>query len=167
MSVPSNRQRLARDHIETIEFELKSGRATPGEDLLSVTERCLGHPLPDRLRRLFPAFSSPAVPAKGRPRNDRGVADFGMEELDERYATLLQEFQSENDANSGADHRPPSERAYRQLVDEMNDVFPNIDWRALRNKHSAWKTGRFYSFESIVDSEDFDAEIKRQFPAPE
>jgi len=165
MSVPSNRQRLARDHIETIEFELKNGLATPGEDLLSVVERCLGHPLPKRVRRLFPNFSSPAKPRKGRPRNDRGVEDFIMEELDERYVMLLRTFRSENDAKARAEFGPPSERAYRQLVAELNDVFPGIDWRALQNKHSAWRTGRFYSSEVFVDSEDFDADIERQFPA--
>jgi hypothetical protein len=124
-------------------------------------------PVPPDLREFVLASTIPAVPRKGQPRNNRGIEDFGMEELDERYDTLLREFQSKNDAPSGSDNFPPSERAYRQLVEEMSDIFPNIDWLALRNMHSAWKTGRFYSFESVVDSQDFDAEIERQFPAPE
>jgi hypothetical protein len=48
----------------------------------------------------------------------------------------------------------------------MNADFPNIDWLALRNKHSQWKNGRFHPLDNHVDSEDFDAEIDRQFPAP-
>ena len=59
----------------------------------------------------------------------------------------------------------PSERAYRVLATEFKDVFGNIDWLSLRNKHSSWKTGRFHPADSVVDSEDFDAEIERQFPA--
>src|ERR1700716_1937998 len=37
---------------------------------------------------------------------------------------------------------------------------------ALRNKHSQWKNGHFHSADNHVESEDFDAEIERQFPAP-
>jgi hypothetical protein len=166
MTIPIREQRLSPDFVETIKIDQARGEAVPGEDLLFATEQRMG-PLPPDLRELFPAFSIPAVPRKGRPRNNRGVEDFGMLELDRLYAVLLRTFQSQSDANSGADHRPPSERAYRQLLEEMSDVFKGIDWLALRNKHSAWKTGRFYSFESVVDSEDFDAELERQFPAPE
>jgi hypothetical protein len=167
MTIPSREQRLSRDFVETIKIDQARGEAVPGEDLLFATEQRMG-PLPPDLRELFPAFSIPAVPRKGRPRNDRGVEDFGMLELDRRYAILFRTFRSENDAKSGADDDgPPSERAYRQLASEMSDVFKGIDWLALRNKHSAWKTGRFYSFEKVADSEDFDANIERQFPAPE
>jgi len=59
-----------------------------------------------------------------------------------------------------------SESAYREISQVMKADFPNIDWRALRNKHSAWKTGHFHLADNDVDSEDFDAEIERQFPEP-
>ena len=84
--------------------------------------------------------------------------------MDERYISLLGQFQKEHDRRS-TEKITPSERAYRQLLEEFKDIFGNIDWRALSNKHSAWKTGRFYSFEDLVDSEDFEAEIDRQFPS--
>jgi hypothetical protein len=48
----------------------------------------------------------------------------------------------------------------------MEADFSNIDWLAVRNKHSAWKVRHFHRAENDVDSEDFDAEIDRQFPDP-
>ena len=158
MNIPRNQQRLPRDFVENIRFDRARGQAVPGEDLLSAVEQRLG-PLPSDLRELFPLFSIPAVRQRGRPANDRGREDFALEELDQRYAELLLKFQEE------PGNEPPSERAYRQLAAEMNDIFGCIDWRALRNKHSAWKNGRFHRLEDAVNSEDFDAEIERRFVA--
>jgi REP element-mobilizing transposase RayT len=56
--------------------------------------------------------------------------------------------------------------AYGEILREMKADFPNMDWRGLRNKHSQWKNGHFHSADNHVVSEDFDAEIERQFPAP-
>lgn len=161
MPIPFNKQRLPRDFVENIKFDHARGQAVAGEDLLRALEQRLG-PLPSDLRELFPFFSIPAVRQRGRPANDRGREDFGLAELDERYAQLLLKFQA---APRMHDKLAPSERAYRQLAAEMNDIFGSIDWRALSNKHSAWKNGRFHRPEDVVDSEDFDAEIERQFPA--
>jgi hypothetical protein len=165
MTIPFDQQRLSRDFVETIKFDQARGEAVSGEDLRCATEQWLGRPLPDPLRELFPAFSIPAIPHKGRPRNNRAIEDFGLKKLDRRYCALLREFRSKKDARSGPNNPPPSERAYRQLAEQMKDVFPGIDWRALRNKHSAWKRGRFHASEGFADSEDFDAEIERQFPS--
>lgn len=159
MAIPLNQQRLPREFVETIKADQARGLAVSGEDLLSAIEQWLGRPLPADLRELFPAFSIPAVRQRGRPANNRGREDFGLEELDASYSELLRKFREEPGSVS------PSERAYRQLAAEMKDIFGNIDWRALSNKHSSWKTGRFHSSERFVDSEDFDAEIERQFPA--
>jgi len=159
-----SQQRLERDLAEDIKATLKNGRAVGGDELLRAIEQRVG-PLPLGLRQLFPAFSCAAIHKKGRPRNNQAVEDFGLEELDGRYRALLREFKSKKGARSGPNNPPPSERAYRQLANEMKDVFRGIDWLALRNKHSAWKTGRFYSSEGFIDSEDFEAEIERQFPS--
>jgi hypothetical protein len=163
MSIPFSQQRLKRDFAEDIEADLKSGRAVLGEDLLRAVEQRLG-PLPVELRNLFPTFASPAVPRRGRPPSNRARDDFAMKKVDEHYHSLLEKFQSEEKTGSKAEYLPPNERAYRQLADKFRDVF-NSDWRALRNKHSAWKNGHFHSSDGFVDSEDFDAEIERQFPA--
>jgi hypothetical protein len=84
-----------------------------------------------------------------------------MEELDEKYPLLLAKF--END-KANADGQPPSERAYRKLAYDMREHFGPIDWRSLQNKHSAWRNGRLNMRVDKLDSEDFDAEIDRQFP---
>jgi hypothetical protein len=39
----------------------------------------------------------------------------------------------------------PGELAYTEILQDMKADFPNIDWLALRNKHSAWKSGHFHS----------------------
>ena len=161
MTIPFSEQRLKRDFAADLKFDLDGGRAVSGQDLLRAVEQRLS-PLPVELRELFPTFSS-SVPRRGRPPSNRAREDFAMEEVDERYFSLLGKFQSEKKTGSN-EYLPPRERAYRQLADEFRDVF-NSDWRALRNKHSAWKNGHFYPSDGFVNSEDFDAEIERQFPA--
>ncbi len=59
-----------------------------------------------------------------------------------------------------------SELAYQELASDMCEYFDNIDGRSLNNLHSEWKSGRFDSAENDTDSEEYDAEIERQFPAP-
>lgn len=164
MSVPFNQQRLQRDFVATIRTEQASGEAVSGADLLCAVEQRMG-PLPVALREHFSAFSIPAAKRRGRPANNRAREDFGMKELDERYADLLRQLQSEAPSLPARDKAAPSERAYRQLAATMSEAFGNIDWLALRNKHSSWKSGRFHGLEEVADSEDFDAEIERQFPA--
>jgi hypothetical protein len=63
--------------------------------------------------------------------------------------------------------RTPSELAYTDILTlkRMKRVFPNLDWQTLRNKHSAWKNGRFHPVENDTDSEDYEAEIDRLFPS--
>jgi hypothetical protein len=163
MSVPFNQQRLQRDFVTTIRIEQASGKAVPGADLLCAVEQRMG-PLPEALRELFSAFSIPAVGRLGRPAGNSAREDFGLKNLDERYTTLLRQFQSEDRNRSTREKTSPSERAYQVLATEFKDVFGNIDWLSLRNKHSSWKTGRFHLADG-VDSDDFDAEIERQFPA--
>jgi hypothetical protein len=167
VKIPFNQQRLQSNPVEIIEAERKLGHAVSGEQLLFAVEHSIGHALQANVRDLFASFSAPAVKRRGRPRSKDRLAreDFGMEELDERYSLLLQQFQSEANDSPERPDLSPSERAYRQLASEMKDDFGNIDWRALSNKHSAWRNGRYHSPENFVDSEDFDAEIERQFPA--
>jgi REP element-mobilizing transposase RayT len=52
------------------------------------------------------------------------------------------------------------------MLEDMKEIFPNIGWEALRNKHSAWNRGHFHSVSNQINSVDFDAEIERLFPAP-
>jgi hypothetical protein len=99
-----------------------------------------------------------------------------MKEVDDRYPGLLQKYQEEvrqkrrSAAVGGvvlAEAEPtPSEFAYKELLQDVKADFPNIDWLALRNKHSAWRNGHFHPAENHVDSGDFEAEIDRLFPSP-
>jgi hypothetical protein len=142
MSIPFSQQRLKRDFVADLRFDLDRGLAVSGEDLLRAVEQRMGA-LPAELRELLVAFSIPAVLRKGRPPNDRAALDFAMGDLDERYSSLLEQLRSE-DVSPSKPRITPSERAYRQLLDEFRADFPNIDWQALRNKHSAWRNGHFH-----------------------
>jgi hypothetical protein len=165
--IPFEMQLLPVNPVDQIEYKIAHGEAVSGEELLDAIEQLQGHRLDDRLRDVVRKFSVSAVKRRGRPRSNRGLQDFGMEKLDKRYPALLQKFRREDPRGSKADHRSPSERAYRHLAAEMHEDFGGIDWRALSNLHSKWKHGHFHSEEGHVDSEDFEAEIERQFPAPE
>jgi hypothetical protein len=132
--------------------------------------------LDPRLRDLLSKFSVAATKRRGRPPSCKGREDFALEWVDNHYSGRLREYQDEAEqkrrlAEAAGEILPsagqtPSELAYRSILEEMQTEFPNIGWEALRNKHSDWKNDRFHSPENHVDSEDFDAEIDRQFPAP-
>jgi hypothetical protein len=162
VKIPFNQQRFQSNPVKIIEAELSFGHPVSGEQLLFAVENSIECALPTDLRKLFASFSALAVKRRGRPQNNRAKEDFAMEELDRRYRDLFGQFHANDTARADG---PPSEQAYRQLASEMIDDFGPIDWRALSNKHSAWRNGRCHASENLVDSEDFDAEIERQFPA--
>jgi hypothetical protein len=174
--IPFEQQRLAVDPIEQIERAIAQGNAVSGEELLRVIEQSETRQLDARLRDVVRKFSVSAVKRRGRPSNCKGREDFALAEVDDRYPALLQEYEekaqrrrqyaaAKSDVPANAEPTP-SELAYTEILQDMKADFPNIDWLALRNKHSAWNTGRFDSADNHVDSEDFDAEIDRQFPDP-
>jgi hypothetical protein len=176
-NIPFEQQRLQLDPVEQIERKIAQGEAVSGDELLRAIDRPTGYQFNYRIRDLVRKFSVSAVKRRGRPSNCRGREDFALEELDDRYPALLLKYRGEAQQrrrSTAADgtilpvsERPPTELAYREILQDMHTDFPNIDWEALRNKHSAWKTDHFHSAENHADSEDFDAEIERQFPAPE
>jgi hypothetical protein len=170
-------QILAVDPIEQIEFGIAQGNAVSGEELLRTIEQCETRPLDARLRDVIRKFSVSAVKRRGRPSNCTGREDFALAKLDARYPALLRKHEqetrrvrrlaaAENDVPSRIE-QTPSELAYTEILGKMQPDFPNIDWLALRNKHSAWKNGHYHPSENHVDSDDFNAEIKRQFPGPQ
>jgi hypothetical protein len=175
-NIPFEQQRLAVNPIEQIQWEIMQGNAISGDELLDAIERSLNHRLEDRLRDVVRKFSVSAVNRRGRPSNSKGREDFALAEVDDQYPGLLLEYEEKvqqerhsaaarNDIPSRTE-QTASELAYREILQSMKPDFPNIDWLALRNKHSRWKTGRFHPTDDDVDSEDFDAEIERQFPKP-
>lgn len=102
-------------------------------------------------------------PRRGRPRNHPGREDFVLEQVDRCYAWLSKRFQNSKLAPRTY-RRPPSEWAYRYLVERAPRVLGNIDWTTLRNKHTEWKRGRYHGIEHCTHSEEYEAEIDRQFP---
>jgi hypothetical protein len=147
-----------------------------GETLLAAIEQSAGLKLAAPLAEIVIKASISAVKRLGRPPNSTGREDFALLEVDARYPALLRKYAEEarqrrslaaaNGDDLARAEATPSELAYQEILQDMNADFPNVDWEALRNKHSAWKNGRFHPADNQVDSEDFDAEIERQFPAP-
>jgi hypothetical protein len=175
-TIPFEKQRLPEVPVEQIERKIAQGNAISGDELLQAIEQSAGHQLDDRLRDVARKFAISAVKRRGRPSNCKGQEDFAMAELDAGYPALLRQHEDEAQqrqhlaAAKGTalpEAEPtPSELAYTQILKEMKADFPNMDWRSLANKHSAWKNGHFHSSENHVGSEDFEAEIDRLFPTP-
>jgi len=174
----SKKQLFPINPVEQIEHKLVQGAAVSGDELRHAVEWSKGYELDDRLRKLISMFSVAAVKQRGRPSIGKGPEDFALQELDAMYPALLQKYEDEARQRRLAAvaertvlpsaERTPSELAYTKILtlQGMKEVFPNIGWAALRNKHSAWKSGQFHSAENCIDSDDFDAEIERLFPAP-
>lgn len=163
--IPFAQQYLKADPIDRIRFQIARGNLVQGKELLLAVEESIGVTLSPDLRQLFDAFSAPGQKRRGRPSNCRAQDDFALVELDQRYPDLLQQFQNEARNAAAPSDECPSERAYRQLASEMSADFRNMDWRALANKHSAWKV-RSIGKNDQMDSDDFEDEITRQFPPP-
>jgi hypothetical protein len=172
--IPFEKQRLPVNSVEQIEHKIAQGEAASGDELLDAIEQSHGQHLDDRLRDVIRRFSVSAVKRPGRPSNCKGREDFAMKELDARYRRLLFEYENEAARPDPAHEKrrvsrrttPPSKRAYQNLAQKMAKDLGNIDWLALRNKHSKWKNGHNHSASNHIDSEDYDAEIDRRFPAP-
>lgn len=173
--IPFEKQRLPVNPVEQIDSQIAQGNVVTGEELLDAIERSEGHQLDDRLRDIVSKFSVSAVRRRGRPSNCKGREDFALEEVDARYPALLRKHEEEaqrkrllaaaKGAVLGKAERKPSELAYTDILKDMQADFPNLDWLTLRNKHSAWNNGHLHPAENDIDSEDFDAEIERLFPA--
>jgi hypothetical protein len=174
-TIPIEKQFLTKNPIEQIEYKLAQREAISGDELLDAIEQSQGQQLDPRLREVVRRFSVSAVKRRGRPSNCKGREDFALAELDASYPDLLRKYRGEvkqrrrlaaarGDILARAE-QTPSELAYRELLQNMKADFPNTEWLALSTKHSEWKKGHFHSAENHVDSEDFDAEIERRFPA--
>jgi hypothetical protein len=177
-TIPFEKQFLPSDPVEQLEQNLAHGMAVSGHELRRVIECSTDRQLDDQLRKIISRFSVAAAKSRGRPCTNRGAEDFALDEVDARYPALLGQY--ERDARQRrlsataegnllpSAEQTPSELAYTELLTlkGVKAVFPNIGWQALRNKHSAWKSGRYHSADKPTASDDFDAEIERRFPAP-
>jgi hypothetical protein len=158
-NTPIEQQRLSVDPIEQIERKIAQGNGVSGEELLCAIEWSENHQLDDRLRDIICKVSISAMRRRGRRNNCRGREDFALAELDARYPALLRKYRREaqrrrrlvaEGAVVPASERTPIEAAYREMLQGMKADFSNIDWLALRNKHSEWKNGRFHSSDNLI-----------------
>lgn len=164
MKIPFEQHNLQQDPIDLLETALHVHGHLSGHDVRAALEQAIQAPLPEALRGHLERLIDPSSIVPGRPARDpsrRAREEFSMEELDARYQLLRATFKVDG---SGPERQAPSERAYRQLAREMIGDFGPIDSRALQNKHSAWRSGRPYASAVMIGSDDFDAEIERQFP---
>ncbi len=175
-NIPFENQRLPVNFVEQIEHDIAQGKRVSGDVLLGVLEQSAGHQLDDRLRDVVRTFSVSAVKRRGRPSGCNGRDDFALKQVDARYPALLRKHEeaaqqrrllaaAEGTVLASAE-RTPSELAYTEILQDMTADFPNIGWQAVRNKHSAWNSGHFHSANNHIDSDDYDAELERRFPAP-
>jgi hypothetical protein len=173
--IPFKKQHLQVNLIDQLEHEIAQGHGVSGETLLAAIEQSAGLKLAAPLAEIVIKASISAVKRLGRPPNSTGREDFALKKVDARYSALLRKYEQEaRQRRSLASARgddparaepTPSELAYREILQDMKADFPSVNWEALRNKHSQWKNGHFDPADNHVDSEDFDAEIERQFPA--
>jgi hypothetical protein len=175
--IPVEQQHFPVDPVGQIEHKIAQGKPVSGDELLDAIEWSHTHSLTDGLRRVVRKFSVSAVRRRGRPTNSRGQDDFALMEVAARYPALLRKYEAEAEqrrllAAVSGDVLPiaeqtPSELAYTDILElgRMKQLFPNLDWRTLRNKHSDWNKGHFHPVENDTDSEDYEVEINRLFPS--
>lgn len=168
-NIPFEKQRLPVNLVEKIEYKLAQRQAVSGDELIEAIEQCMHHALPENARSVVRLAVIPAFKTRGRPSIFNAQLDLALEKVDQRYPALLRyERRKKHLLRRGKDARKgdsPSLVAYARLQRHMKGVFGPMTAEALKNKHSAWRKGRFHSAENHVDSEDYDAEIDRRFPS--
>jgi hypothetical protein len=164
-------QILPTDYLLSAQTNIKAGKPVSGDDLLLAIEQTIRQPLPEVLRSVICRAAIPALKVRGRPSKFGASLDLALEKVDQRYPALLRYEKRKKDGRlkRGAatlKGDSPSMFAYGRLLQHMKDDFGPMTWEALRNMHSKWRNGHFHPADNHIDSEDFEAEIERQFPTP-
>jgi hypothetical protein len=169
--IPLADQILPVDYLLSVRTNIQAGKPVSGDDLLHMVEQCMRRALPESARSIVRLALVPAVKTPGRPSKFGASLDLALEQVDRRYPALLRYEQRKKDCllKSGkgvsrGDYSP-SLLAYERLLRHMKHEFDPITPEALRNMHSAWRNGRFHTSDNQIDSEDYEAEIERRFPA--
>lgn len=169
-SIPFKKQKLPPNHLAFVQASIAAGDPVAGDDLLLAAEQILGVPLPEDARIFLRLANISAVKKRGRPRKFGASRDVALEEVDQLYPLLLRDEEEKKErllktGKSLQKGDSPSLRAYGRLLQLMKRQFGPMTPEALRNMHSKWRNGHFHSAENQTDSEDFDAEVERLFPA--
>lgn len=165
--VPCSSQILPIDYLSSAQADIKTGKPVSGKAMLAAIEQSIQQQLPNAVREIVSRALIPAVKTRGRPKKFGAFLDLALDRVDTRYRALLRYEQRNKDRGKGISKgsSSPSKLAYERLLRHMKHDFGPITWEALRNMHSAWSKGRFHAPDNQSDSEDFDGEIERRFPA--
>ena len=163
-------QNLPIDCPLSVRTSIQTGKLVSGDELLRMIEQCTGRLLPEKARSIVRLALIAPVKTAGRPSGFSAAADLALKRVDHRYPALLRYEQRKKDrllkcGKAALKGESPSLLAYERLLRHMKDEFGPITREALKNKHSEWRNGYFHSAENHIDSEDYDAEIERLFPA--
>jgi hypothetical protein len=168
--IPFADQILPTDYLLSAQANIEAGKPVSGEDLLLAIEQSIQQRLPEAVRNVVRRAIIPAVKVRGRPSKFGASLDLALEKVDRRYPALLRYEQRKKDrllksGKAAQKGESPSLLAYDRLPKPISREFGPISREALSTMHSAWRNGHFHSAENHVDSEDYDAEIERLFPA--
>jgi hypothetical protein len=168
--IPFADQILPTDYLLSAQTNIEAGKPVSGEDLLLAIEQSIQQRLPEAVRNVVRRAIIPAVKVRGRPSKFGASLDLALEKVDQRYPALLRYEQRKKDrllksGKAAQKGESPSLLAYDRLRKPISREFGPISREALSTMHSAWRNGHFHSAENHVDSKDYDAEIKRRFPA--
>jgi hypothetical protein len=168
--IPFADQILPTDYLLSAQTNIEAGKPVSGEDLLLAIEQSIQQRLPEAVRNVVRRAIIPAVKVRGRPSKFGASLDLALEKVDRRYPALLRYEQRKKDrllksGKAAQKGESPSLLAYDRLRKPISREFGPISREALSTMHSAWRNGHFHSAENHVDSEDYDAEIERLFPA--
>jgi hypothetical protein len=150
-------------------MSIAAGNAVAGDDLLLAIEQSIQQQLPEVVRNIVRRAIIPEMKTRGRPTKFGVLLDLALDKVDHRYPALLRYEQRKKDrllksGKAALKGESPSILAYERLVRHMKDEFGPMTREALKNMHSEWRNGHFHSAENHVDSDDYNAEIKRLFP---
>ena len=167
-NISFSRQTLPIDYVSSAQADIKAARSVSGIALLAAIEQSIQQQLPGAVRKIIRRALIPAVKTRGRPTKFGASLDLALDRVHTRYPALLRYEQRNKDRGKGISRgaSSPSKLAYERLLRHMKRDFGPITWEALRNMHSMWTNGRLHAPHNQIDSEDFDAEIDRQFPKP-
>jgi hypothetical protein len=169
--IPFSEQKLPPDHLTAVQADVEAGRLVAGDELLLAIEQSTQRPLPEEIRTLVRLAIIPPEKTRGRPIKFGAALDFALEKVDRRYPALRRHEQRKKDrllksGKAALKGESPSLLAYARLLRNMKHEFGPMTREALRNMHWRYRNGHFHSAENHIDSEDYDAEINRRFPAP-
>ncbi len=168
-NIPFSSQILPNNPLASVQACIRDGKPVSGADILLTIEQSIERQLPETVRNIVRRAIIPAVKTLGRPSKFGASLDLALDKVDQRYPALLRYEERKKDrllksGKAALKGESPSLLAYARLLRHMKDEFGPITREGLRNMHSAWKNGHLHSTENDTDSEDFDAEIERQFP---